>query len=295
MPPVPALLAPEPGPRTLVEVRWGGSRLGALRGAPGRAIGESWEFSTLPGSESFALGRSLTALLGRPLGFLAKLIDTRLPLSLQVHPPADPGTGWRGKEEAWIVLEAAPGAEVLAGLVPGIDSAELAARARAVLAGAEPESLLALLRRVPVQRGSIVLIPSGTLHSIGANILLAEIQQPADRTCRLYDWGSGRELQVEAALAAADPRAVAQVWQPGEPARPLRGQWVELSILAPGNHSIDVAGDALLVPVRATCELRAAAARERVGPGELRLCTGGTLGVELGPDGLAVIGRVTPA
>lgn len=295
MPTVPALLAPEPGPRTLIEVRWGGSRLGALRGAPGRAIGESWEFSTLSDRESFALGQPLPALLGRPLGFLAKLIDTRLPLSLQVHPPPDPAAGWAGKEEAWVVLDAEPGAEVLAGLVPGVDSAELAASARAVLAGDPPERLLAVLQRVPVQRGSSVLLPSGTLHSIGANILLAEIQQPADRTLRLYDWGSGRELQVEAALAAADPRSVAKVWQPDEPPRSLRGQWIELSVLGPGSHSIDLSGDALVVPVGGSCELRAGAVREQPALGELRLFTGGTLGVDLGPGGLAVIGRVVHA
>jgi len=295
MPPVPALLAPEPGPRTLVEVRWGGSRLGPLRGAAGRAIGESWEFSTLAGRESRARGRPLPAVLGRPLDFLAKLIDTRLALSLQVHPPADPAAGWAGKEEAWIVLDAEPGAGMLAGLLPGVRREELAAQARAAAAGAPADALLALLRTIPVRRGSVVLVPSGTVHSIGAGILLAELQQPADRTCRLYDWGSDRPLEIEAALAAIDPRSAPQVWQPDERPRALRGAFVELAVLGPGSHAPAAGGDVLIVPVEGCCELRAAGESERIARGELRLCTGAALAIDVGEAGLAVIGRVTRA
>lgn len=289
---VPALIAPEPGPQTLVEARWGGTRLGVLRGAKGRAIGESWEFSTLRGRESCANGRPLPAVLGRPLGFLAKLIDTRLPLSIQVHPVADRASGWGGKEEAWIVLEADPGAEVLAGLAPGVGTRELAEGANQALAAGRPDALLSKLRRIPVQTGTVVLVPSGTLHSIGAHILLAEIQQPADRTLRLYDWGSERQLQVEQALAATDPRSQAQVWQPVEPPRTLRGAHVALSVLAAGSHSFDVASEALVVPVREACALRAGGAQARASRGELRLCTGGRLAVEVAPAGLVVLGSV---
>jgi len=287
----PALIAPEPGEGTLVETRWGGSRLGALRGASGQAIGESWEFSTLPGRESRANGRPLPQVLGGPLAFLAKLIDTRSPLSIQVHPPADPASGWGGKEEAWIVLDADPGAEVLAGLAPGIGARELAAGAREALESRRSDALVSKLRRIPVQPGTVVLVPSGTPHSIGANILLAEIQQPADRTLRLYDWGSARPLQVEPALAAVDPGAVPQVWQPQEPPRELRGAHVALAVLAGGSHSLEVA-QGLVVPVRGRCTLRAGDAHAQVSRGELRLCTGGRLALELSPGSLAVVGSV---
>lgn len=288
----PWLIAPEPGPETLVEVRWGGSRLGALRGAAGRAIGESWEFSTLPGRESRANGRPLPEVLGRPLGFLAKLIDTRLPLSIQVHPAAEPASGWGGKEEAWIVLDADPGAEVLAGLAPGVGARELVQGARDALEAGQADALISKLRRIPVQCGSVVLVPSGTLHSIGANVLLAEIQQPADRTLRLYDWGSGRPLQVEAALAAVELHAHAQVWQPHEVPRPLRGAHVALSVLGSGHHRLDVASELLVVPVRGACELETGGQRARAARGELRLCTGPSLSIEVGPEGLAVVGSV---
>jgi mannose-6-phosphate isomerase class I len=292
MPAAPSLIAPEPGPDTLVEVRWAGRRLGPLRGAPGRAIGESWEFSTLPEHESRALGRPLSAVLGRPLGFLAKLIDTRLPLSIQVHPAADPASHWNGKEEAWVVLDAEPGAEVLLGVCSGIDAAELAKRARAAVAGGDPRPLEQALRRVPVRRGSALLVPTGTLHSIGAGILLAEIQQPADRTYRLYDWGSARELQVEAALAAVQTASAAQIWQPDEPPRRLRGRCVELEILGPGTHRIQAGSEALLVPVAGDCELRAGEIREQPAPGELRLFTGPSLSIRVGAASLLVVGKV---
>jgi mannose-6-phosphate isomerase len=292
MPSVPELLAPEPGPATLIEKSWGGTRLGALRGAPGRPIGESWEFSTLAGSESRALGRPLSEVLGRPLSFLAKLIDTRLPLSIQVHPGPDPAARWSGKEEAWVVLDAGPGAEVLVGLRAGVGRAELALRARAARSGEGDGPLLDLLERVPVRRGSSVLVPSGTLHAIGADILLAEIQQAADRTYRLYDWGSARELQVDAALAAVEPAAVPLVWQPHETPRALRGRHVEVAILGPGAHAIEGRGDALLIPVDGGCELSAGGRHERPAPGELRLFTGRALSAEVGAGGLLAVGRV---
>ena len=292
---VPELLAPEPGPATLIEKRWGGTRLGALRGAPGRPIGESWEFSTLAGSESRALGRPLSAVLGRPLGFLAKLIDTRLPLSIQVHPGPDPAAGWSGKEEAWIVLDAGPGAEVLVGLRTGVDRAELAQRARAAHAGEGAGPLLELLERVPVRRGSSLLVPSGTLHAIGADVLLAEIQQPADRTYRLYDWGSARALQIDAALSAVEPGSAPLMWQPHEAPRALRGRYVEVEILGPGAHAIEGRGDTLLIPVAGACELCAGVRRERPAPGELRLFTGRALSAWVGEGGLLAVGSVGPS
>ena len=165
---------------------------------PHARIGESWEFSTLPGSESRVGDRPLAAALGRPLPFLAKLIDTALPLSVQVHPGDDPTTGAPGKEEAWVVLAADPDARVWAGLAPTCSPAEFR---RAVAAG---EPLLHLLRTIPVVAGSVLLIPARTVHAIGGGILLAEIQQPSDCTFRFHDHGSERPIQPREALAAVD-------------------------------------------------------------------------------------------
>ncbi len=293
----PAILAPEPGPGTLKDVRWGGSRLARLRGAdPGRTIGESWEFSTLPGSESRARGETLGALLGRPLPFLAKLIDTALPLSVQVHPADDPRSGRVGKEEAWVVLDADPGSRVLCGLADGVDAATLARRVRAALAPGDEAAagaLLGSLRQVPVRRGSVVLVPAGTLHAIGDGVLLAEIQQPADCTYRLYDHGSGRELHVDQALAAVDPASRPRVWQPGEPPARLRGSHLELCILGPGNHTLAAgASERLLIPVEGPVTIRCGAREAQVGPAELRLCLGDPLEIGVAPGGLAVVGSL---
>jgi mannose-6-phosphate isomerase class I len=282
----PAILVSEPGPRTLVEKRWAGARLGALRGSPDRPIGESWEFSTLPGAESRALGRPLHELLGRRLAILAKLIETRLPLSIQVHPPADPDGEWNGKEEAWVVLHAEPGSAVHAGLAAGIDRSELARRVR----DGEPEAVLAALQRIPVEAGSAVLLPSGTVHAVGAGILLAEIQQPADLTLRLFDWGSPRALQVEDALAAIDPCAQVRVGGPRAGAT-LRGQHLELRSFGPGSHTLELASDALVVAVLGECALRAADASARLATGDLRLFTGGRLVLEISGSGMAAVGR----
>lgn len=285
-------LAPEPGPTTLKATRWGGTRLAALRGGargPGDLpVGESWEFSTLPGQESRACGRPLGAVLGAPLPFLAKLIDTALPLSVQVHPGDDPDGP--GKEEAWIVLDADPGACVWVGLAA---DCEPAAFRRAVAAGAP---LLDLLRAIPVARGSVILVPARTVHAIGGGVLLAEIQQPRDCTYRFHDHGSARPIQPEQALATVDLAARPQLWRPGDPPRILRGRHVRLEVLGPGAHRRDrPASPSLLVPVQGRVEACTADERRALEPGALTLARRGPWWLELGPGALCVLGSVPVA
>lgn len=292
-------LAPEPGPTTLKVTRWGGARLAALRGhpdlrgapdagdTPGQrgGVGESWEFSTLPGHESRAEGRPLAARLGGPLPFLAKLIDTALPLSVQVH-PGDDADG-PGKEEAWVVLAADPGACVWAGLAPDCEPDEFR---RAVAAGAP---LLDRLRAIPVVTGSVILVPARTVHAIGGGILLAEIQQPRDCTYRFHDHGSERPIQPRQALATVDLAAQPQVWQPGAPAQVLRGRHVALEVLGPGAHRRDRPVDPrLIVPVRGRVDACTADERRPLGPGALTLALRGPYWLELAPDALCVLGSV---
>jgi hypothetical protein len=281
------LLRPEPGPTTLKETRWGGARLAGLRGAPaGARIGESWEFSTLPGHESRAGGRPLGERLGGPLPWLAKLIDTALPLSVQVHPGDGPDAP--GKEEAWVVLAADPGAVVWAGLAPDADPD---AFARAVLAG-DP-GLLGMLRAIPVAAGSVVLVPARTVHAIGPGILLAEIQQPRDCTYRFYDHGSARAIQPRDALAVVDLAAQARVWRPGEPGTTLTGAHVELELLGPGAHRRDVpAAPTLVVPALGRAAVRTADGALDLGPGDLALARRGPWWIEVSPGGACVLGCV---
>ncbi len=155
------------------------------------------------------LGESMSTRDGEVrLPLLFKYIDAREALSVQVHPTDDLAAKLRldggGKSEAWIVLDASPGATIIYGLEDGLSFAEYVKSAGAGR-GAEG------LRRVPVRRGDIIYLPAGTLHAIGAGVLLAEIQQSSDHTFRLYDWdrlgldGRPRRLHLEEARLVSPP------------------------------------------------------------------------------------------
>jgi hypothetical protein len=239
---LPALIRPEPGPATCKSAPWAGERLVVLKGgSPGDArIAESWEFSTLAGSESRALGRALSDVIGRDLPFLAKLIDTAAPLSIQVHPEDDPAIGRVGKEEAWVILDAIEGADLLAGVRSGTsDDALRSAMTSAIEDPERGEGLLDVLERIPVDRGMVILVPAGTVHSIGPDILLAEIQQPVDCTYRLFDYGSDRPIQPDASSAAWRIDARPRIWRPGDPMRRIEGKHLALDIWSVGEATIE--------------------------------------------------------
>ena len=296
----PALLAPSPGPDTLKTRRWGGTRLAALHSAPPhiqRPIGESWEFSTLTGSESWCGGLPLGEVLQRPLPFLAKLIDTALPLSIQVHPDDDPAGGTLGKEEAWVILEAEPNARLLAGLRPGVGRSTIETAIR--LAENEPDGHLRLeplMQEIPARPGTVVLIPAGTIHSIGAGVLVAEIQQPTDCTYRLHDYGSGRALQVRDGIAALAPMAVPLLRRPGEAPVRLRGKHLLLDIVGQGTHHQTHGADQLLVVLGSDCTVRVNGQRHDIPCHGLRLVVGGSdLVLDVPAGGWVVIGSMAAA
>ncbi|HHX22154.1 MAG TPA: mannose-6-phosphate isomerase [Clostridiales bacterium] len=180
---------------------WGGTRLGELYGRelPDSRTGESLEVSAISGLNSRdADGTPLCELINRygrllmgtdikgDFPLLLKLIDAKDQLSVQVHPDdayANKNEGKAGKTEAWVVLHALPGAELVYGIQEGVDRETLR---RASEQGAAVEDLL---RRVPVAAGDAFYIPAGTVHAIGAGIVLYEIQQSSDVTYRFYDWG----------------------------------------------------------------------------------------------------------
>ena len=197
---------------------WGGDSLRTIYGQdiPDEHTGEALEFSALPGLNSTdAEGRTLTeliaehgaALLGteihEPVPLLLKLIDARQSLSVQVHPNdayAAKAEHKLGKTEAWFILHAEPGTKLVYGIRPGYDLAALRALCER---GAAVEEALNYL---PVKAGDAVYIPAGTVHAIGAGIVLYEIQQSSNVTYRFYDWnrkdkdGKGRELHLDKAL-----------------------------------------------------------------------------------------------
>ncbi len=148
-------------------------------------------------------------LLGRHAGMrqfplLIKFLDAHDRLSVQVHPNDEQAgkniPGEYGKTEAWVILAAAPGSVVYAGLQQGVDEHALR---EALARGAVEECL----HREDVTAGDCLFIPAGTVHAIGEGILLAEVQQSSDTTFRLFDWnrlgtdGKPRPLHVEQSLA----------------------------------------------------------------------------------------------
>lgn len=289
---LPPVLLPQKGPTTLKTRPWAGNRLAALRGGHGQ-IGESWEFSTLAGSESQALGKPLSQVLERTLPWLAKLIDTARPLSVQVHPSDAQATDGRGKEEAWVILDAAPGAHVYAGLASGVTASQFESALRqAEQNPRDDERLFACLRKIPVRTGSVVLVPAQTVHAICGGILLAEIQQPSDCTYRFFDYGSGRQLHREQALATFSPGARAHVWHPGETAGELHGDHVHLHILQQAHTFAAGQRPMLLINVSGQTTVVSEDQRWGLAAGDLALCTKHPFRVELSPQGLLVAGAV---
>jgi mannose-6-phosphate isomerase len=198
---------------------WGGRRLTPPGEAP---VGEAW----LAGPASLVAGGPFdgisldalaashgAALVGtaasRPDRFplLAKILDPADWLSVQVHPDNAQavdleGPDAVGKTEAWFVVSADPGAEILLGVQP--DVAPEAVR-EAIVAG----GLAGLLERRQVAPGEAYLVPAGTLHAVGPGALIYEIQQPSDITYRCDDWGrppsAGRPLHTAQSLACVRP------------------------------------------------------------------------------------------
>lgn len=131
---------------------------------------------------------------------LLKLLFTSSPLSVQVHPDDSHARELgmpNGKTEAWYVLNARPDATVSVGLTRTLSERELR---EATING----TIAHLLARKAISKGDVILVPGGTIHSIGAGLVIAEIQQRSDATFRLFDFGRQRELHVEHAIAVAN-------------------------------------------------------------------------------------------
>ena len=200
---------------------WGGNRLREFgKESDADKIAESWELSCHPDGESVIAsgeyaGMTLPAFLAahpeaagescrdfERFPVLIKLIDAHGNLSVQVHPDdayALAHEGEYGKTEMWYIVDAEPGAELLYGFARDVTKEEF----RCAI---EENTLLDLVRHVPVRQGDVFFIPAGTLHAIGKGILIAEIQQNSNTTYRVYDYGrvgkdgKPRELHIAKAL-----------------------------------------------------------------------------------------------
>jgi mannose-6-phosphate isomerase len=207
---------------------WGGRRLGTVLGkslGEGDDYAESWEISDHGDDQSVVThgplaGQTLhslvtdhgPALLGRhdpqrQFPLLMKFLDANKTLSLQVHPndaqarQLDPPD--LGKTEAWVVLDAEPGSKIYAGLQPGVDQDTLEKHLR-------DGNAQQCVNIFEPEVGDCILLEAGTVHAIGAGLLVAEIQQASDTTFRLFDWnrlgtdGKPRQLHIEQSLAVTD-------------------------------------------------------------------------------------------
>ena len=202
---------------------WGGEKLRTVYHKPiaEAPTGESLEVSCIPGLESVddagvklpdLIAKYGAAFAGKYAGetfpLLLKLIDASESLSVQVHPNDDYAdrveNGKLGKTEAWLILDAPAGSQLVYGIRPGTSLDELRA---ACEQGAAVEPLL---RRVDVKPDDVCFIPAGCVHAIGAGIMLYEIQQSSNVTYRFYDWnrvdaqGNRRELHLDKALDVTD-------------------------------------------------------------------------------------------
>jgi len=211
----------------LKERIWGGTKLKTELHKPitSSITGESWELSTVEGDISVVangamtgksllelidqfpneiLGTKVYAQFGKQFPLLFKYLDAREDLSIQVHPNdalAKVRHNSFGKTEMWYVMQADPNANLIVGFKQDSNAAEY-------VENLENKTLLNILDTVAVNTGDVFFLETGTVHAIGAGLLVAEIQQTSDVTYRLYDFdrvdaqGNTRELHVDLALDA---------------------------------------------------------------------------------------------
>ena len=203
------------------EVIWGGNSLSTVYSKPfdkDKTIGESWEICDLPNDNNVVSngelkGKTLSYLVkeygSKLLGtkykedyfpLLIKLIDAKDKLSIQVHPDeeyANKRHNKHGKNEMWYVMDTYGDAKLLIGLKENVTKEDLK---KAI---DNKENIEDMFNYFDIKKGDAFYIPSGCIHAILGNVIIAEIQTPSDVTYRLYDWnrvdknGKSRELHIE--------------------------------------------------------------------------------------------------
>ncbi|MCR4030983.1 MULTISPECIES: type I phosphomannose isomerase catalytic subunit [Flavobacterium] len=211
----------------LKERIWGGEKLKTILNKPivSKITGESWELSTVEGDVSVVAngvlkGKSLMDLIneapdailgtkvyerfGKQFPLLFKYLDAREDLSIQVHPNdklAKERHNSFGKTEMWYVMQADADARIIVGFKEDSSKEEY-------LKHLHDNTLVSILDDVKAKSGDVFFLETGTVHAIGAGLVVAEIQQTSDITYRLYDFdrvdaqGNKRELHVDLALDA---------------------------------------------------------------------------------------------
>jgi mannose-6-phosphate isomerase len=212
---------------------WGGQRL-----RPGTLTAEAWvvyegdrvangplqgrtlaEAARQLGAD--LLGQQAMARTGARFPLLIKILDCNDWLSVQVHPNDEQarqleGPDQFGKTEAWHILEAAEGAQLIAGVKEGTTAEALAAAIR-------NGTIVDHAQYHTAHTGDTVFMPAGTLHALGPGFMIYEVQQTSDLTYRIFDWNrpasAGRALHIEQSVAVTNPRAAGQM-QPAPELKP---------------------------------------------------------------------------
>ncbi|CAM3649036.1 type I phosphomannose isomerase catalytic subunit [Flavobacterium gelidilacus] len=211
----------------LKERIWGGTKLKTYLNKPisSDITGESWELSTVTNDISVVnngflkgknvnqlielypnefLGAEVLARFGTEFPLLFKFIDAKQDLSIQLHPNdelAKKRHNSFGKTEMWYVMQADENARLIVGFKENSNPEEYKK-------ALENKNLVTILNEVEVKAGDVFFLETGTIHAIGAGIVIAEIQQTSDVTYRVYDFdrvdvnGNQRELHTELALDA---------------------------------------------------------------------------------------------
>lgn len=203
---------------------------------------------------------------------LTKYLFTSEKLSIQVHPndrQARREGMANGKEECWYILDAKPDAVLGIGLTKEVSATKLHA---AVVCG----QIEQLIDWKPVKSGDIFYIPAGTIHAIGPGISLIEVQQNADITYRLYDYGRPRELHLDEAISVATSAPYDMKYYietpPDQSTRLLDGPHFRLFQIIGDDQNIlkgVMAGEWQIIPLEGQVTARG----KTVGPGECGLCT----------------------
>jgi mannose-6-phosphate isomerase len=206
---------------------WGGTKLSSHlnKEIPTQTTGESWEISTVPGDISVIangiyaglnlneiiakfpseiLGNKVHKQFGLDFPLLFKFLDAKEDLSIQLHPNdelAKKRHNSFGKTEMWYVMQADENARLIIGFKEKSSPEEYLKRLG-------DKTLVSILEEIKVKQGDVFFLETGTIHAIGAGIVIAEIQQTSDITYRIYDFdrkdanGNTRELHVDLALEA---------------------------------------------------------------------------------------------
>ncbi|OGO58211.1 MAG: hypothetical protein A2V85_14715 [Chloroflexi bacterium RBG_16_72_14] len=254
------------------------------------------------GAGAALVGERGMALLGARFPLLVKLIDAEAWLSLQVH-PSDAvaaelyGPGALGKAEAWLVVDAKPGASVVTGPRQGLAEGDLRAAIRDGVVGRDHCAERACAP------GDALLLEAGTMHAIGPGAFVYEIEQPSDLTFRMSDWGrpatAERPLHVTESLRAIRPAAhavpVGRDWRLDGGALAVREFRLEVVATtsaaprAPAGRSLEI-----VTAIRGRVELIGDGWRETLEPYGTVVVPAAVAAyrVEGSPDGLACIGSV---